>query len=422
MHENSQNYKEDTQGASLTRQPHFVILVSVFIYTLIIVGLWLFEQPIFMMISALSLSWAAAYYIYRGHTDSKGAVDEETVASISENIIEQNKCYALVTRRISGENIEIADEVNRISNMVNEATTELAESFNKMNEQAGQQKQLMNAVLSGHDNSDDDEGSGNISMSDFIEDTSNMMNYFIETIVNTSKESVRLVYKLDDLCDKVVSIEILLKDLKFISDQTNLLALNASIEAARAGEHGRGFAVVADEVRNLSMSSGNFSNQIHNVVAEAVSGIKEAREVIDSIASRDMRFVIDAKSKNTRLSEQICEIQKKSEKSMYEVSAIAGNIDESVNAAIRSLQFEDIATQLASHVIERSNNISHISNELSAAIESSELIMAQGDEAEFVGGINNIRQVCESSIEYIDDIKCSPVSQEKMDAGGIDLF
>ena len=170
------------------------------------------------------------------------------------------------------------------------------------------------------------------------------------------------------------------------------------------------------------MSSGNFSNQIHNVVAEAVSGIKEAREVIDSIASRDMRFVIDAKSKNTQLSEQICEIQNKSEQSMYEVSAIAGNIDESVNAAIRSLQFEDIATQLASHVIERSNNITHISNELSATIEASELLMTQGDDAEFVGGINNIRQVCESSIEYIDDIKCSPVSQEKMDAGGIDLF
>jgi len=417
MHENSKDSIEDAQGANLTRQPQFVLILSILIYTIIIVGLWFFEQPLFLMFSALTLSWATAYYMYRELNGNESVVDENTGSSFSENIIEQNKCYALVSRKISSENIAIADEVNRISKMVNEATTELAESFTKMNEQAGQQKTLMNAILNGQDDS-----SGDISMSDFIEDTSNMMNYFIETIVNTSKESVRLVYKLDDLCEKVVSIETLLKDLKFISDQTNLLALNASIEAARAGEHGRGFAVVADEVRNLSMSSGNFSNQIHNVVAEAVSGIKEAREVIDSIASRDMRFVIDAKSKNTQLSEQICEIQNKSEESMYEVSAIAGNIDESVNAAIRSLQFEDIATQLAAHIIERTDNISHISNELSTVIESSELLMQQGDKSEFVEGVNNIRQVCKSSIEYIENIKGSPVSQEKMDAGDIDLF
>ena len=414
MHENSKDSKENTLVAKLTRQPHFVLFVFISLYTLIIVGLWLFEQPLFMMISALSLGWAAAYYLYRQLAGAE--FDEEGTSSISENIIEQNNSYALVARKIDNENVAIADEVYRISNMVSEATVELAESFNKMNEQAGEQKELMNAILGSKGNDE------NISMNDFIDDTSNMMNYFIETIVNTSKESVRLVYKLDDLSEKVVSIENLLKDLKFISDQTNLLALNASIEAARAGEHGRGFAVVADEVRNLSMSSGNFSNQIHNVVAEAVSGIKEAREVIDSIASKDIRFVINARAKNTKLSEEICEMQIKSEESMYAVSAIAGNIDESVNAAIRSLQFEDISTQLASHVIERSNNISHIFRELATTIESSELLMTQGDEAELVEAINNIRQVCESSLGHIDNIKCSPVDQDKMAAGDIDLF
>ena len=416
MHENSEDFKEDEQGAKLSRQPHLILFLSISLYTLIIVGLWLFEQPLFMMISALSLSWAATYYMYRHLTGSGGVVDEEASSSISESIIQKNKSYALVARKVDSENVAIADEVYRISNMVSEAATELTENFNKMNEQAGEQKELMNGILEGKGNDE------NISVTDFIDDTSNMMNYFIETIVNNSKESVRLVYKLDDLSDKVVSIEILLKDLKFISDQTNLLALNASIEAARAGEHGRGFAVVADEVRNLSMSSGNFSNQIHNVVAEAVSDIKEAREVIDSIASKDMRFIINAREKNTKLSDEICEIQIKSEESMHAVSVIAGNIDESVNAAVMSLQFEDIATQLASHVIERSNNISHIFRELSTTIESAELLMMQGDEDEFVEAVNNIRQVCESNLEYINNIKDSPVAQEKMDAGEIDLF
>lgn len=416
MYENSKDSKEDAQGTTLTRQPRFVLFLSISIYTLIIFGLWLFEQPLFMMISALLLSWVAAYYMYRHLAGSGGVVDEEAASSISENFIEQNKSYALIARKVDSENIAIADEVYRISNMVSEATTELAKSFNKMNEQAGEQKELMNASLGDNGNNE------TVSMKDFIDDTSKMMNYFIETMVNTSKESVRLVYKLDDLSDKVVSIEILLKDLKFISDQTNLLALNASIEAARAGEHGRGFAVVADEVRNLSMSSANFSSQIHDVVAEAVGGIKDARKIVDEIASKDMRFVIDARAKNTKLSEAICEMEIKSKESMYAVSVIAGNIDESVNAAIRSLQFEDMSTQLASHVIERSNNISHVFRELSATIESSESLMAQGGGAEMAGAVNNIRQVCESSLEHIDNIKGSPVAQDKMDAGDIDLF
>ncbi|MCK4744264.1 MAG: hypothetical protein KAT25_10625 [Sulfuriflexus sp.] len=420
MSENSEHSGESMLGTRRIGRPHLMLYLSISIYTTIIVGLWQFDQTLLMMVSALSLGWVAAYYIYRGLVGSTPVTDKKTGISISESIAEQNKSYALVARKIDDENVAIVDEVNRISNMVSEATTELAQSFNTMNEQAGQQKELMNAILNGQDNID--ERSESISMSDFIDDTSSMMNYFIETIVNTSKESVRLVYKLDDLCDKVVSIETLLKDLKFISDQTNLLALNASIEAARAGEHGRGFAVVADEVRNLSMSSGNFSNQIHNVVAEAVVGIKEAREVIDSIASRDMRFVIDAKAKNTNLSEQICEIQNEAEKNMHAVSDIAGNIDQSVGEAIRLLQFGDIATQLAMHVAERSNNISQVSNELSTAIESSESIMAEGDDAELIEVINSIRQVCESSIEHIDNIKCSPVSQDKMEAGDIDLF
>ena len=418
MSENSEDYKDHAQGGEEVSRSRVALYLSAFIYTIIIIGLWVFEQPLLLLINSLLLSWGGIFYFTRYKNDQSNAV-VGTSDSLSTNIVEQNKCYAVVARKIDTENTAISDEVHRISSMVSEATTELAESFNHMNEQASQQKQLMNTLLNGRSVEGDDE---QISMDDFINDTAKMMDYFIETIVNTSKESVRLVYKLDDLCEKVVSIETLLKDLKFISDQTNLLALNASIEAARAGEHGRGFAVVADEVRNLSMSSGNFSNQIHDVVAEAVDGIKEAREVIDMIASRDMRFVIDSKLKNSQLSNQICEIQKKSQESMQVVSEITSSIDESVNAAIRSLQFEDIATQLASHVIERSNNISHISNEISTVLESSADFITGENETEVMEMVNSVRHVCESSIEHISNIKSSPVAQEKMDAGEIDLF
>lgn len=78
-----------------------------------------------------------------------------------------------------------------------------------------------------------------------------------------------------------------------ISDQTNLLALNAAIEAARAGESGKGFAVVADEVRNLADRSKNSLgeikikvNQISNRVLELSGEIGE--RVLEIEATKEM--------------------------------------------------------------------------------------------------------------------------------------
>ena len=72
-----------------------------------------------------------------------------------------------------------------------------------------------------------------------------------------------------------------------ITKRTNLLALNASIIAAQAGEYGKSFGVVADEIRNLSLQTGQSTEEITGIIDEimneshmAASSVTSAKELV----------------------------------------------------------------------------------------------------------------------------------------------
>ncbi|MAD40863.1 MAG: chemotaxis protein [Arcobacter sp.] len=109
----------------------------------------------------------------------------------------------------------------------------------------------------------------------------------------TVKESVTLGEKLasdtasamDEINQKVTSINEAISVIDQIAFQTNILSLNAAVEAATAGEAGKGFAVVAGEVRNLATRSTQAAKEIKILVENATLKTDQGKMISDEMSS-----------------------------------------------------------------------------------------------------------------------------------------
>jgi methyl-accepting chemotaxis protein len=166
----------------------------------------------------------------------------------------------------------VRGELLQVKDLIAEAIETLNSSFNNLNTASQKEGEYVMSLMANLGN----EGSDEMSVQRFSEETRIIMQYLIELIVSISERSQQTVVKIDEMVSQFGAIFNLLADVKGIADQTNLLALNAAIEAARAGDAGRGFAVVADEVRKLSLHSNQLNEQIRTKA-------EQVRQTVDMV-------------------------------------------------------------------------------------------------------------------------------------------
>ena len=163
----------------------------------------------------------------------------------------------------------------------------------------------------------------------------------------------RTASSMDEINQKVNSINEAITVIDQIAFQTNILSLNAAVEAATAGEAGKGFAVVAAEVRNLASRSAEAAREIKHLVQEATVKANDGKTV-----SSDM---IDGyKELNKNISETIHIIEDVSKASKEQMTGIE-QINDSVNMLDRVTQ--ENASE-ANNVKSIANNISLLANDL----------------------------------------------------------
>ena len=383
-------------------------------------GLTIFHLVAQVMAMAPAYRWAAvvamvvawmvfAVWVLRTVNRFPGGADTHAVLLEQEAVLKE-------LREIVGEEIGgTRYEVDRVRGLVSDAVKSLQGSFSQMNQHSSRQSSVVQKMV----NQSGESGSGD--MRQFADRASRLMEQLVGSLSEVSGQSSATVKHIDEMAGHLDGIFELLEDVKSIADQTNLLALNAAIEAARAGEAGRGFAVVADEVRHLSERSANFNEQIRRLAHDSKEAVAKVRDTVSHMATKDMSRSVEAKDEVASMMAQVEQLNNSMNDGIREVSSCGEGIHQSVGAAVRSLQFEDIATQAlgaADTHLERMDTINKEALKLQELLHRADA--AQGGawfEAleEFSERLHQLRASWKAPFH-------KPVSQTDMDEGAVELF
>jgi methyl-accepting chemotaxis protein len=288
-------------------------------------------------VAAAAAGWG--YFFWRRNREQNERAERHDALSRQQQ--DHDRRLAEIREGLAGEVGGLTHEITRVRSLVQAAIRQLTMSFEAMNQHARQQNAVVARIL---DQADAD-GAQNVGVRHFAELAGRLTGDLVDTLAEAGQQSLTSVQQIDTMVQHLDAIFELLGDVRSIADQTNLLALNAAIEAARAGEAGRGFAVVAEEVRNLSERSNNFNEQIRKRVASSKEAVAKVRESVGGMASKHQDRSQQARSEVNRLLERIKEINQSLGDGVREVSTSSERIGKAVSEAVRSLQFEDIATQ-----------------------------------------------------------------------------
>ncbi|MBS1140440.1 MAG: chemotaxis sensory transducer [Proteobacteria bacterium] len=338
---------------------------------------------------------------------------------IGRDIIEQSgNAIVRVSTEASRQVGEMRNEVARAQNIFNEAIDKLVGSFQGMNAQIQRQQQLGMQVVSGGL-----EGGSVTEFQMFANKTSETLRQFVDSVVENSRLAMSLVEMTDRIISQMSEVRGRLGEIEGIAKQTNLLALNAAIEAARAGEAGRGFAVVADEVRDLSGRTNHFSQQIRGSLQKMQTTIEATEAAINQMAAQDMTFALTSKSDVEQAMIGINDMNRRTGETVSELNTIGEQVEQAVNQAIMSLQFQDMVTQLLGHVTRRLDVVDEMladEQKMAGALNNSgESAATLAALAEICQHVDQISQKMSVISQKVDN---NPVNQTGFASGEVELF
>lgn len=378
--------------------------LAVFISSLF---LWLESSPWLISIVNILVLVAIAYL----HQLSKSEEPVKVQQSIHTDQQDIKDLLSRLESSLEQQAHVIESELERSKMIMSDAIRGISSSFTELQQLITDQQELINVVISSQHHSGENE---DVTLETFVESSDKTLQSFVDVIVSTSKQSLETMAYTDDMVKQFEGIFNLISQVESLASQTNLLALNAAIEAARAGDAGRGFAVVANEVRALSINSTELNNDIRNQITNAQEIIENLRQSVEHMASADMTGTLEAKENVSLMMDNVNQMNVRNAEIMNAIAQITPKISESVALGVRSLQFEDLASQSLTSVnynVEQIRGISEKIRQLStlSVIENEHVV--------------ELQEYCQELDRTLDESdKNRSVTQSSMDEGDVELF
>jgi len=376
------------------------------------------------LVGGTSLVWGTLFWIglranARTMQGRWGRINSEVV-----ELVEKTKALLeYLTKEFAGQFEQIREESRQMQQILADAIEKLINSFTGMEEHSNRQQELATALTRKKAAVTKGQGGGakEMDFDSFLAEIDDVLRTFVDATAKNGEVAKSLVIQMNETNGRFQSILGMLGEVKKIADQTNLLALNASIEAARAGQAGKGFGVVAGEVRDLAVRSNKFSTEIGDSVGGIAAALKAAESAITEMASQDMQTVAQSANHVQDLMTKSKAFNQSLQHSIDQLSDISQQVTGEVRTAVTSLQFQDMATQVISHITNRLDVLESVLNGLARLPLTRE------------SGAGEIYEECDQRLEQfmvglseaaalIENARPSPVSQKSMAQGDIELF